>query len=559
MLVKLTVENIALIHHLDLEFGSGLTILTGETGAGKSILIDALSLVLGSRSDNTLIRSGTERSSVQGCFLVPSNHPSLAWLKEKDLDADNGSELFLRRVLSTQGRSRAFINQIQVPVSILAELGTMLVEIHGQQDHQILLNPGNHLSILDDFADHDPLVKETKILYTSWRDIVNQLQVLHQHQADAADRKAFLSFQLKELQSAGVIVGEMGKLEEQRARLAHATRLSEASQSALDLLTEQGDSAATLSGRAAGHLESVVELDPSLQSIAETVRSLHYELEDVADRTRRYLEALEVDPVLLEEADERLNLLRGLARKHRREVDQLPDLEEQWHQELALLDSSEERELELEQALTKAYNSYEVIAKQLGESRKKAALSLNQTVEDQLQGMHMVNARFSATVKTRTGDPHVHGMETTLFQVSTNPGEPLKPLHQVASGGELSRITLAIRTALAHSLIVPTLVFDEVDVGVGGRVADSIGAKMARIAQKRQVLSITHLPQVAAWGDNHLMVEKKTRDGKTTVTITPLRANNREEELARMLAGDKITDQARDHAKALLESCHLSE
>ena len=565
MLRHLVVENIALIQHLDLEFNAGLTMLTGETGAGKSIIIDALSLVLGARADTTLIRSGTDRAMVKASFNLPSMHAAQDWLSEKSLDnrcvaqhnevGDPNEEiLVLRRVLSTNGRSRAFINETQVPLATMAELGSMLVEIHGQQDHQTLLDPGTHLAILDAFANHPRLVLAVKTHFDQCRKIAAERQIVLKRQADAADRRAFMAFQLNELETADIKPGELAELEQQHSRLAHATKLAHAAQSALDLLLENANPASILVGRAAGELEMVTDLDPSLEPITTTVRSLQYELDDVGERIRHYLNELEIDPAQLEDLGGRIDLIRRMARKYRREAEQLPELVQQWQNEIELIDSADEQEKLLDKEYVIAQNAYMKTAMQLGQSRQAATTHLNQAVESQLQDLHMVNTRFSAVLQTRKGEPHPSGMEDAIFRVSPNPGEPLKPLHLIASGGELSRITLALKTTLAHSLPVPTLVFDEVDVGVGGRVAASIGAKMARIAQERQVLAVTHLPQVAAWGKHHLKVEKNTTDSKTMVTITPLTSTMRKEELARMLAGDQITNPARQYAQELLES-----
>ena len=565
MLRHLVVENIALIQHLDLEFHAGLTMLTGETGAGKSIIIDALSLVLGARADTTLIRSGTDRATVQASFHLPSTHTALAWLHEKSLDnrlrsqrdeaSDHTEEtLFLRRVLSTNGRSRAFINEMQVPLTTMAELGAMLVEIHGQQDHQTLLDPGSHLAILDGFANHPILVREIRARFDQCRKIATERKTVQKRQADAADRRAFLVFQRNELETAEIKPGELAELGKQHTRLTHATRLAQAAQKALELLLESANPATTLVGRAAGELEAVTELDPSLEGITTTVRSLQYELDDAGERIRHYLDGLEIDPAHMEELGDRIDLIRRMARKYRREAGQLPELVQQWQQEIELIDAAEAREKHLDREYAAAKDAYMKTARQLGQSRQAATSHLNQAVEGQLQDLHMINARFAATLHTKKGEPHPSGMDEAIFQVSPNLGEPLKPLHLIASGGEISRITLAIKTTLAHSLPVPTLVFDEIDVGVGGRVAASIGAKMARIAQERQVLAVTHLPQVAAWGQHHLKVEKNTTNRQTMVTITPLTATMRTEELARMLAGDQITAPARRHAQELLES-----
>ncbi len=552
MLQRLSIENIALIQRLDLEFTSGLTILSGETGAGKSILIDALALVLGARADSALIRTGAERATVTATFQPATEHPCRPWLQRQSLE-ENSPELILRRVLNRNGPSRAFINETQIPLSALSQLGDLLVEVHGQHDNQALLDPASHLAILDAFADHPELLATVTQHQEKWRRLRGELDALRQRARDAADRHAFLTFQLEELTGAGVTVGEMAELEGRRSRLAHATRLADGTREAWELLQESPRAAGAITGEATAILESIAELDPALLPIAESVRSLHYELEDAAQRCRHYMEGLETDPAQLETLEERLDLIRRLCRKHHREADQLPELEAQWRQEIDAIDHAGENERRLEENLRETLAAYEKAAKQLSVSRKKAAQRLTGAVEKQLGDLHMANTRFALTLKPRPGDPSPRGSEEAAFEVSANPGEPLKPLKQVASGGELSRITLALRVVLADRMILSTLIFDEVDVGVGGRVAAGIGSKLARVARGRQVLAITHLPQVAAWGENHLKVTKATIDDRPRITIDQLDDGQRQEELARMLAGNRVTAAARRNARELLD------
>ena len=552
MLQRLSVENIALIQRLDLEFDSGLTILTGETGAGKSVIIDALALALGARAEAGLIRTGADRAVVVAAFQPPPDHASHRWLREQELDEDGGG-IILRRVLSRNGPSRAFVNETQVPLATLARLGDLLVEIHGQHDHQTLLNPATHLAILDAFAAHPERTAATAGRCADWRAVRDQLETLRRQTRDAAERHAFLSFQLAELDAAGVVPGEQAELEARRGRLAHASRLAEAAQEAWERLSELPVAAVTTSGQAAAALEEVAELDPALAAIAEAVRSLHYELDDAAQRVRHYRDGLETDPRELEQLDERLDLIRRLSRKHHCEADRLPELAEQWRQEIDTIDHAGTHEQRLEKELAAALAAFLEQARILGAARRKAADTLTATVETQLAELHMANTRFAVTLPARSGDPDPRGLEEAAFQVSTNPGEPVKPLRQVASGGELSRITLALRVALADRESLSTLIFDEVDVGVGGRVAAAIGSKLARVAAGRQVLAITHLPQVAAWGGAHLKVAKETTGNRPVIAITPLDADERVEELARMLAGDQVTAAARRNAVALLD------
>ncbi|MBF0144196.1 MAG: DNA repair protein RecN [Magnetococcales bacterium] len=558
MLCQLTVENIALIERLDLTLEPGLTVITGETGAGKSILIDALALALGGRADSGLIREGCEQASVLARFRLSPGHPLLSWLGEQELALD-GEELFLRRVLSNQGRSRAFVNQVAVPLAVLAQAGAQLVDIHGQYELQSLLQAPGHLRILDAYAVHDTLVAEVRRSAEAWRRCRDERADLEARGGGAEARRVFLGHQLEELEAAGVGVGELAELVTHRARLANATRLALAVEGGLGLLADGQGAVGDGLSRAAGLLEGAGAMDPELATIAEALRSLHYELTDRVESLRRYQEGLSVDPVALERLDERLDLLRRLSRKHQCEADRLPELVETLRRELAAMDGLEENLRRLTEALARAGDRYRERAALLGRSRAEAAGRLTREVMVELGDLHMGNTRFAVTLTVEAGDPRPQGEERVAFEVSTNPGESLKPLKLVASGGELARLMLAMKCALADAVPVTTLIFDEVDVGVGGRVATSIGQKLRRLASGRQVLAITHQPQVAAWGEGHLRVEKGFHGGRARVEIVPLDDGGREEELARMLAGETVTDPARENARELLAAARETE
>jgi DNA repair protein RecN (Recombination protein N) len=558
MLNNLTIKNIALIEHLALELSPGLTIMTGETGAGKSIILDALSLVLGRRADSSLIRSGTDKAMVTACFQLRHDHPAMIWLSEKDLES--GEELLtIRRTIGAKTPSRAYINETAVPLVTLAELGSQLVEIHGQHDHQILLNSNTHLTLLDAFANHGDLLAQVESQFKRWNDLHTELENLKKMAAEAFERRDYLAFQLQELEGAGIAPGELVELESHKARLAHAKQLVQNSQTSIDLLSGVGGDdrggASTLTNQAAFELEGAGELDSTLLPLAEAVRSLHYEMDDIIERIGHYMQSLEIDPAQLDEVEERLDLIHRLSRKHHIEADELEPFTAKLRREMETIDHADERIATVEKELDQVKKSYTTQAGKLSASRKKASKQLVQAVEKQLSALHMKNTRLSINISAKDGDPRANGMEDGTFLVSTNPGESPKPLKQVASGGELSRIMLALKTVLADLMTTTTLIFDEVDVGVGGRVAASIGEKLAHVASDRQVMAITHLPQVAAWGRNHLKVEKKSHKDKTQASITPLNNKERIEELARMLAGNRVTAPARQNAKDLLLSC----
>ncbi|MEO5345898.1 MAG: DNA repair protein RecN [Magnetococcus sp. YQC-9] len=556
MLRQLIIENIALIERLELEFNAGLTILTGETGAGKSIVIDALALTLGARADNSLIRTGASSAMAAAHFILPPAHPARLWLQEQALASAGEEDLFLRRTLSANGRGKAFINEIPVPVAVLAQLGDGLVDIHGQHDHQSLLNPATHLEILDSFACHETLAARTAQEARAWQALNRSLEAVRQKARDAEQRRAFLTHQLDEIESAAPRAGEWAQLEGRRLRLAHVVKLGEAASASLELLSGEsltdGSGVGQLLSRAAGELEEGARLDPDLAPLAEQLRSLQYEIEDAGDRIRHYADSLESDPEELAELEERLALLRNLARKHRRTPDELPELASGWRTELDALDGLDHDEQQLIAALDKTRTEYERQATQLTASRRQAATRLTKETEGHLAQLGM-QARFATALRPMRDEPRATGMEEAEFQISANPGEPLKPLKSVASGGEIARIMLALKTALAEAVTIPTLIFDEVDVGVGGRTAAAIGAKLAEVAAKRQTLAVTHSPQVAAWGARHFKVIKRAIEGRMRVEVLPLDHPARIEELARMLAGDQITPAARDNALALLQ------
>ncbi|MBF0308062.1 MAG: DNA repair protein RecN [Magnetococcales bacterium] len=557
MLLRLTIEEIALIRHQEIGFHAGLNLLTGETGAGKSILLDALGLVLGARAETSLLASGAEKARVTGEFRPAPDHPARAWLKERELDSTDDL-LLIRRVLSANGPNRAFINETPVSQGALAELGALLVEIHGQQEQQTLLNPASHLAILDAFGGLRDQAAAVARAFEAWQTVSAEGERLKQRAAQARERREFLEFQVEELNRAGVVVGELAELEGKRQRLAHGGKLLTSLEEALARLTEGNPSASGLLSRALPHVEEMARLDESLEPLVATLQSLSYDLEEAGARLGHYRDALELDPAELENLEERIHRIRHLMRKHQCEADQLPVLRHTWQEEL---DGLEHLDADLEGVARRreaALGQWREVAERLKSARREAASRLIREVEKELAELHMASTRLAATHPAGDGEPRAYGLEGFALMVSTNPGEPPRPLKQVASGGELARLMLALKQILASAMSVSTMVFDEADVGVGGRTAAAIGLKMARLAAGgRQVLAVTHAPQVAAWADRHLKVEKGLQGERTVARVQVLNDEERVEELARMLAADRITPQARENARELLRQARL--
>ncbi|MBF0188429.1 MAG: DNA repair protein RecN [Magnetococcales bacterium] len=560
MLIHLLVENIALAQRVEIDFASGFTVISGETGAGKSVLLDALGLAMGQRADQTLLRAGCSRASVTAFFILPTDHPVLRQLEERDLsNPEAPSELFLRRVMSQKGRSRAYINDTPVSVGFLAEIGALLVEIHGQHDTTALLEPRHHRTILDAFADqsgkHTPLLDAVTDRYRQWKTLHDHVTSLKNQARDRADKIAYLDYQLEEMASLDPQSGEPETLLSELQRLSHVSQLQRSMDKCLTLLAESSNSSASeTTGRSASLLEDGMELDPELASLAESVRSLHYEIDDIVSRLRSYRHHLELNPQRLQELEERIDTYHRLARKHRCLPSELATLHQQWHEERRRLDTLDADTLSLEEARKQAETEWASTAQALSLSRKDAGTGLAKGVEKALKELYMPKTRLVVRIKQRSDTtPSPHGNDEILFLISTNPGDPLTPMDKTASGGELSRILLAMKGLLAESMPATTLIHDEADTGVGGRVATAIGQKLKRAARTRQVLAITHLPQVAACADQHLLVEKHSSDINTRTSISHLNEQERTEEVARMLAGHETTESARTNARELME------
>ncbi len=555
MIKVLRINNIALIASLDLELGPGLVLLTGETGAGKSIVIDALGLLLGERASPELIRSGEDRASVEAVFEIEG---VASLLEERGLPAD-GDEVVVRREVQAGGKGRATVNGALVPLSLLRDLGPRLAVIHGQHDPQGLLDPQAHLDLLDHFAG-DGGGRPIAEFFRDLRAADAALARLRSDRREAERRREMLEFQASEIEKAGLASGEEDALRVEKARQANAGRLATLSGEAYALLYD--DEAAVLGhlGQVFRRVEELAAIDPAFQPFVEAKASLLAPLEDVALRLRDYRETLEVSPGRVDEIESRLAQIERLKKKYGASADEVIAFGERCRRELEALGTPEEQERSLEARRESAAAAYLERARVLSKRRRTAAVELRKRMQAELGQLAMEKTRFdvgfdpadadSATDASRWTE---RGLEAAEFLLSPNTGEELRPLARIASGGELSRLMLALKSITGHDAPGLTIVFDEVDAGIGGRVAEVVGRKLKTISARRQVLCVTHLPQIAAFADQHLGVRKRVERGRTITLVEGLSGDGRVEEVARMLGGETITAAGREHAREMLK------
>jgi len=554
MLTHIVVKHFAIVDYLELSLDAGMTVLTGETGAGKSILIDALGLALGDRADSDVVRHGCSRAEINASFSIDDHNDAQAWLKEHDLDDDDNC--IIRRTIPKDGRSKGYINGTPVPMQLLRELGEKLIDIHGQHEHQSLMRPGMQRQMLDEFGEHQPLLQELQTIYQQWRDASDELAALTAAASERASRIDFLEFQVTELSTLNPQDDEFTSLEAEHKRLANLQTLQQSAHSILASLSEaEQGSAEQLLSQAASTLQPLVDVDDKLDSIATTLNDALANVEDAGRELRHYLDSLESDPSRFDEVEQRLSALIDVARKHHTEPDKLPELFETLQTELQSLQHSDTQLQHLQSAIDDASKQYRKVARQLSSKRKTTSTRLAKQVTDAMQELGMQGGIFEVALGgIDDGAFSPAGMERIEFMVSANPGQPLKPLNKVASGGELSRISLAIQVASAHTSYIPTLIFDEVDVGIGGGVAEIVGQQLKMVGHSRQVMCVTHLAQVASQAQQHLHVSKSHENDSTATSIQQLDEPEREQEIARMLGGVEITPQTLAHAKEMLDN-----
>ncbi len=551
MLRSLRIRNLAIVEEVALDFGAGFTALTGETGAGKSILIDALSLCLGERAEASVIRTGADRAEIVAEFAVGSLPKFRAWLAERDLDAD---ELcIVRRVVSRDGPSRAYLNDRPVSAQLLRELGEQLVDICGQQAYQALRHRSAQLAMLDAFGGHAALLAKVSQAYAEWHAGDEELRALLAAERDRASRQELLQHQVRELEALGPTSGEYEQLQGEHRVMMHSGRLAEGAAAALASVYEGEGAAHESVARARRGLEQLVELDPDLQPAVQFLAEAELQLREASLMLQRRIETWEHDPGRQSVVEERLDALQALARKHRVEPAALPALQDSLVAELRGLESLDEQRLALERRAHERRRTLEAAAGQLTEAREAAAAALAAEVTGQIRGLGMPGGQFQIELSRRPdGLIGPAGADQVVFMVAANPGQAIGPLSRIASGGELSRINLAIQVATLGRGAPATLIFDEVDAGVGGGVAEMVGRQLRALSQGHQVLCVTHLPQVATQARQHVRVLKRASRGQTRTAVHALSDDERIEETARMLGGLKITDQTRAHAREML-------
>ena len=555
MLTQLTINNFAIVRQLEIELAKGMSVITGETGAGKSIAIDALGLCLGQRIETSMVREGQERAEICATFFIEPTNPAYQWLQEQELqDPDNPSDCILRRVINADGRSKAFINSTPVSASQLKEIGQYLIHINGQHASQLLLKNDYQLQLVDTFAHHNDLLAQMREDYRAWKNLQTQVKNFQQKVAENEAKKQLLQYQVEELDEFALRPNEYLELEEDQRRLSNSEQLTQLSQSALQLLSENETvSIDSMLYRATQYIDELSELDPRYASVQTMLNDALIQVQEATSEVQHLASHIEQDPMLLQEIEQRLGQALQLARKHNVKPEALVE----WHQKLkaeltALLDFSESEErLILEEKA--AFEKMQHTAKQLQESRCQAAEKLAQQVTDSIKGLAMENAEFFIEMNSDLTKVAANGADNIVFTLRSNLGQQAQPLAKVASGGELSRIALAIQVLTSDQSAIPTLIFDEVDVGISGKTASVVGKLLRQLGDKCQVLCVTHLPQVACHGHHQFNVEKFTVDDKTETKMTALSQEERVPALARLLGGSEITDLALANAQEMLD------
>ena len=563
MLKELRINNFAIIDNLHVEFSSGLTALTGETGAGKSIIIDALNLILGGRADSNFIRTGETSATVESIFEI-NNLETLGILKELGISSDNG-EIVLRRTISSSGKNRCLINDSTVTVGILGVLGNRLVDIHGQHDHQALLNPETHVDILDLYGKTTEERKEFSKIYSNYLAEIRKIDELRSKESNRIEREDFLKFQINEIDKANLSINEENQLKSEKNKLQHAEKIKGSMKLVLDLIVDEEGAVFDRFGIAQKKLESLSSIDPELEKQVQRGQTAFYEIEELVEELRGYLHKIEFNPSRLEEIEDRMAEINGLKRKYGGDIDLILSQRDKIAEELDTLSNFQENI----ESIQKCINSHQIVlannSVNLADKREKTARVFKKNVEKELSDLGMKDVKLEVQFNYEDDDLsfvayrkqkvkiNSTGIGVIEFLFSPNLGEDLKPLVKVASGGELSRLMLALKSNLNKQDIIPVMVFDEVDAGIGGKIAEVVGNKLKKIATGKQVFCITHLPQIAGKAGSHFIVFKTVKDKRTHSSIRRLSEQERVEEIARMSSGEKITKTTLKHAREIIQ------
>ena len=552
MLKFLSVENFALIDRLEIEFSKGLNLITGETGSGKSILVDAVGLLVGRRASLEMVRQGFEQARVEGMFELSGEHPARVFLADAGIPLEGG-ELIIRRNISRSGSNKIFINGVLSPLATLSQLGTFLADIHGQHEQQLLLRSSVQLQFLDAFSAHEPLTQQVRESFHLLQGVRSELERLQASEQERLQRLDTLHFQIADIDKLQLRAGLDVELEAERGLLASAEKRLSASQRAYQDIYEREESSLSLLHQAKKELEELCELDPQLEPVMVKLSDSRYLLEEVAYQLRDYANQIESNPGRLDAVQESLSEIQKARRKYGETVDEILAYLEKAQKEVLELSQCEAEIEQLAKKESQLESKYRALAQHLSRGRHQQAKLLSRQVERELTDLHMGNAAFTVQVNTSDEKVTEQGMDQVEFLISANVGEPSKPLAKIASGGELSRTVLALKSILTLEDYSKTLVFDEVDAGIGGRVAFTIGEKLARLGTVHQVFCVTHLPQVASYASQHFHVTKRPNGERTIVEIVPLEERARVEELSRMMAGKALTETTRKQARELLQ------
>ncbi len=568
MLKELKIKNFVLIDKLHIQFRDGLNILTGETGAGKSILIDALSGVMGERMTTDLIRTGFERSSLEGVFDISNLNQVRGILDSLGIEFDDNI-LVIRRELYTNGRGRCFVNSTQIPVTRLKEISEYLVDIHGQNEHQNIIKVSKHREILDSFAGHQDLVNRVRGYYDRLHDLKERINSFEIDEKEKNRKIEYLSFALREIESAKLNVGEEEILKSESTILANAEKLFQEIKNAASLVKSDNGILTSLK-RVEQSLASISKYDDNISGILESVKESLYSLEDVSIFLRDYEKSIDFSPERINEVEGRLSLIANMKKKYGDTIDEILDFAEKSKRELDAISSSDEEIEKLKREHSMVVRETKVAALELSERRKDAAKELEERVIGELRELGMAGTVFRVSIKREISPEgeiesenkkymlYPYGLDKIEFLFSANEGEDLRQLRRVASGGEMSRIMLALKNVILSSDIVASLVFDEVDTAIGGKTAEVVGKKLKKLSKERQVLVITHLPQIASMSDNHYFVQKDRIENRSRTLVRSLNRNEKIKEIARMLAGEKITDISIRHAEEMVSLAESS-